>query len=117
MAYIEAFIAPVATNRRADYIAKATAMAAVFRDHGAISVTECWGRNVPDGELTSFPLSVKLETNETVVFGWIRWPSKEARDQGFDAAMQDPRMQMHFEDMPIDGKRMIFGGFDVVLDT
>lgn len=117
MAYIEMFIAPVVTSRREDYVAKAEAMAALFKDHGALGSLECWGSHVPDGEVTSYPLAVKLEEGETVVTGFVRWPSKEARDKGFEAAMADPRMQEHFADMPIDGKRMVFGGFDVIVET
>lgn len=117
MAYVEMFIAPVVTARRADYVAKANAMAALFRDHGALSVMECWGSHVPDGDMTSYPMAVKLEDGETVVTGFIRWPSREARDKGFEAAMADPRMQAQFGDMPIDGRRMIFGGFDIIVEA
>ena len=117
MTYVEAFIAPVRTDRRDAYLAKAGIMARVFKEHGALSTTECWGSHVPDGEATSFPMSVKLEEGETVVLGWMRWASRAARDKGMQAAMSDPRMQAEMGDMPLDGKRMIFGGFDVMLES
>ncbi|MEL7488560.1 MAG: DUF1428 domain-containing protein, partial [Pseudomonadota bacterium] len=71
----------------------------------------------PDGEVTSFPMAVKLEPEETVVFSWIEWPSKEARAAGMEKAMKDPRLQPGENPMPFDGKRMIFGGFETVVDV
>ena len=117
MAYVECFVAPVPSDKRDDYLAACTKMAEVHKEHGALSITECWGVAVPDGELTSFPLAVKLEEGETVVMGWIHWPSKEVRDASMDKAMQDPRMQEIFENMPLDGKRLIFGGFEKILEV
>ena len=116
MAYLELFVAPVPTANRDAYLTHARAMGALFKDHGMEKMIECWGSHVPDGALTSLPLSVKLEEGETVVAGWMRWPSKEARDKGFEAAMADPRMTEDMTQMPFDGKRMIFGGFDVMLE-
>ncbi len=79
-------------------------------------MVECWGDDVPDGKLTSFPMAVKCEENETVVFSWIIWSSREARDEGSQKAMADPRMQQAGE-MPFDGKRMIFGGFEMIVES
>lgn len=89
--------------------------AVIFKEYGALKLVECWGDDVPDGELTSFPMAVKCEENETVVFSWIVWPSRAARDDGNKKAMSDPRMQ-NMEEMPFDGKRMIFGGFETIVD-
>ena len=73
--------APVASRTSRDaYLALATKAAAVFKRHGALRVVECWGDDVPEGTLTSFTLAVQRKDNEAVVFSWIEWPSREARD-------------------------------------
>ena len=115
MAYVECFIASVPEDRREDYVDTARQMAAIHKELGALSVTECWGGHVPDGTLTSYPMAVRAEPGEVVVTGWIHWPSKETRDAAFEAMMADPRMQALFPKIPIDGKRMIFGGFEPVV--
>lgn len=93
-------------------------MATVFKDHGATSVVESWGDDVPDGEVTSLPMAVKCEDDETVVFSWIIWPSKESREAGWKTTREDPRMKdCTPESMPFDGKRMIFGGFETLIDV
>ena len=117
MSSIDGFAAAVPTKNKAQYIQHATLSAQVFKDHGALSVTESWGDNVPDGELTSFPMAVNCKKDETVVFSWVVWPSKETRDAGWDAIMQDPRMQPEQNPMPFDGKRLIYGGFEVILES
>ncbi|WP_420393994.1 DUF1428 domain-containing protein [Acuticoccus sp.] len=117
MTYVDGFVAAVPTANRERYIEHARVAAAVFRDNGALSVAECWGDDVPDGEVTSFPMAVRKAPDETVVFAWITWPDKATRDAGMAAMMADPRMQPDRNPMPFDGKRMIFGGFEVVLDA
>lgn len=116
MSYVDGFVLAVPTARREDYRKHAEDAAAVFREHGALQVVECWGDDVPDGKITSFPMAVKREPDETVVFAWILWPSREARDRGMAAVFADPRMQPHENPMPFDGKRMIYGGFVVIVD-
>lgn len=116
MSYVDGYVLAVPTKNKSDYIRLAELSAEVFTDHGALSVVENWAEDVPDGELTSLPLAVKCEEGEEVVFSWITWPSREARDTGNKAAMADPR----FKDwdpskMPFDGKRMIFGGFATIV--
>ncbi|OYW82428.1 MAG: RNA signal recognition particle [Asticcacaulis sp. 32-58-5] len=115
MSYIDGYVVPVSTDKREAYLKSAIDGAAVFKEHGAVRVVETWGDDVPEGKLTSFAFSVKLEPGETVVFSWIEWPSKEARDLGMKKAMEDPRLTE--ADMPFDGKRMIYGGFEVLLDS
>jgi uncharacterized protein YbaA (DUF1428 family) len=115
--YVDGFVIPVPKAKREAYRQIAEMAAPVFKDHGALKVVECWGDDVPDGKLTSFPMAVKTEPNETVVFSWIIWPSKEARDAGNKKAMEDPRMKLPPEGAPFDSKRMIFGGFEVLLDA
>lgn len=114
MNYVDGFVVAVANDKKEEYKKFALDAAAVFKDCGAMRVVECWGHDVPDGKLTSFPMAVKLEANETVVFSWIIWPNQEVRDKGMEKSMNDPRMQS--SDMPFDGKRMIFGGFEMMID-
>lgn len=115
MDYIDGFVVAVATDKREDYRKCAEESAVFFKEVGALSVVECWGDDVPEGKLTSFPMAVKLEPGEVVVFSWIRWPSKAARDEGMKKVMSDERMKKM--PMPFDGNRMIFGGFQVIVDA
>lgn len=117
MTYIDGFVAPVANAKREAYLQHARDASVVFRDHGALGVVECWGDDVPEGKLTSFPMAVKREAEESVVFSWVTWPSKAARDAGWKAVMDDPRMKMDAASMPFDGKRMIYGGFEIILEA
>lgn len=88
----------------------------MFKEHGALKIGECWGDDVPDGEVTSFPMAVKRKDDETVVFSWIIWPSREVRDAAHGKVMADPRLQPDKDPMPFDGKRMIFGGFEILVE-
>ncbi len=115
--YIDGFVAAVPTANRDAYRKHAEAAAVVFKEHGAVKVVECWGDDVPDGKLTSFPMAVKKQADETVVFSWIAWPSRALRDAGMKKVMEDPRIKPEFNPMPFDGKRLIYGGFDVIVDT
>lgn len=117
MAYVDGFVIAVPNANKAAYIKMAETAAMIFRDHGAIQLVECWGDDVPEGKVTSFPLAVQCKPDETVVFAWITWPSREVRDAGMKQSMEDPRMDMDINEMPFDGKRMIFGGFDVIVDA
>ncbi len=112
MNYVDGFVAAVVTSDREAYTRHCELAGAVFKAHGALAVVDCWGDDVPEGKLTSFPMAVKREPGETVVFGWITWPSRAARDAGMAAAMADARLQN--APMPFDGKRMIFGGFETI---
>jgi uncharacterized protein YbaA (DUF1428 family) len=114
MNYIDGFVAAVPTANREKYRKHAEIAAEVFKKHGALKLVECWGDDVPTGKTTSFPQAVKLEPNETVVFSWVAWPSRRARDEGMKKVMDDP--QMKGQEMPFDGKRMIYGGFETILD-
>ena len=116
MGYIDGFVAAVPTKNREKYREHATVTGAVFKEYGALKLVECWGDDVPDGEVTSFPMAVKCKDDETVVFSWILWPSREDRNAAMPKIMADPRMQPDAIPMPFDGKRMIFGGFEVIVD-
>jgi uncharacterized protein YbaA (DUF1428 family) len=117
MSYIDGFVIAVPTANREQFIGHATRFDPIFMEFGATRVLECWGDDVPEGKLTSFTLAVKREPGETVVFSWISWPSRAARDDGWKRVMADPRMQPGAAPMPFDGKRMIFGGFEVISDV
>jgi uncharacterized protein YbaA (DUF1428 family) len=114
MNYIDGVVVAVPTADKEGYRAFARKMGALFKEFGALNVVDCWGDDVPEGKLTSFSLAVKREPEETVVFSWITWASRAARDDGWKRAMADPRMQPGASPMPFDGKRMIFGGFEVI---
>ena len=116
MSYIDGFVLAVPTVNKAEYLEHARASVPVFKKYGALRMVENWGVDVPDGEQTSFPKAVKCGVDETVVFSWIEWPSKAARDKGMAAAMTDPFFQNEDSRVPYDGSRMIFGGFETLLD-
>jgi len=116
MAYIDGFVAPVLPGKREAYADLAREAAKVFLDHGAIQVVECLSDDVPHGKVTDFYRAVAASDDETINFSWIVWPSRQARDDGMARVMADPRMQPQGE-MPFDMQRIIFGGFEVVLDT
>jgi uncharacterized protein YbaA (DUF1428 family) len=115
MPYVDGFVVAVPTAKKETYRQHAEAAAAVFKEFGALNVVECWGDDVPEGKLTSFPMAVQRKADETVVFSWITWPSRAGRDEGMKKAMADKRLQM--SDMPFDGKRMIYGGFETIVSA
>ena len=114
MPYIDGFVIAVPTAKKDAYRDLAAKVGPIFKEHGALKVVECWADDVPDGEVTSFPMAVKCEPDETVVFAWIEWPSRDVRDAGNKKVMNDPRL--HPDEVPFDGKRMIFGGFVRMLE-
>lgn len=115
--YVSGALLAVPTANKQAYIEIATKMAAAFKANGALSAVECWGTDVPDGDVTSMPMAVKCAADETVVFSWIIWPSKEVADAGMGAVMSDPAMAAVMQEMPFDGKRMIFGGFEAIVEA
>ena len=117
MNYVDGFVAAVPTANRDAYRKYAEAAAVVFKEQGALSVVECWGDDVPEGKLTSFSMAVKRGDDETVVFSWITWPSRQVRDEAWKKVMADPRLQPENNPMPFDGKRLIYGGFDVLVNA
>lgn len=117
MSYVDGFVTPVPTAKRDAYLAHAQVVAVLFKECGATSVVECWGDDVPEGKLTSFPMAVKREPDETVVFSWVSWPSRAVRDEAWKKVMADPRMAPGSMEIPFDGKRIIYGGFEVLLEA
>jgi len=116
MSYVDGFVAAVPTANRESYRAHAEKARVVFKEHGALRCVECWGDDVPDGKVTSFAMAVKRKPEETVVFSWVEWASKEARDAGWAKIMDDPRMKPEANPMPFDGERLIYGGFTPIVD-
>lgn len=115
--YVDGFLLACPADRKDDYIEQARYAAAVFRDHGATRVVECWGDDVPEGEVTSMPKAVKLEAGEVVLFSWIEYPDKATRDACHKASHEDPRFaNADMSKMPFDGKRLMFGAFQSLID-
>lgn len=115
MDYVDGFLVAVPAAKQNDYRKCAEESAVIFKEYGALSVVECWGDDVPEGKLTSFPMAVKREPDEVVVFSWIRWSSKEARDLGMQKAMVDERFKAM--QMPFDGNRLTYGGFQMIVEA
>lgn len=116
MSYVDCFVAAVPTENKARYIEHATIAADIFMETGALKIVENWGEDIPDGEVTSLPMAVKAEPGESIVFSWVIWPSKEVRDAAWAAMMEDERMSEEHNPMPFDGKRLITGGFQTILE-
>lgn len=118
--YIDGFVIAVPADKRQAFIDHASKADPFFVENGAIRVVECWGEDVSNGEVTDFRRAVAAEQGEDVVFSWIEWPDKATRDAAFALMMaedfDDPRLDKAQNPMPFDGKRMIFGGFEPVVD-
>ena len=115
MTYVDGMMTAVPTANKEIYREMAEQCASVFRKHGALSYVEGWGSHVPEGKLNSMHTAVLREPDEMVVFSWVTWPSKEVRDDGMPKVFSDPEMPTHMDPMPFDAKRMIFGGFEVLV--
>jgi|SRR5688572_17242790 uncharacterized protein YbaA (DUF1428 family) len=119
MSYVDGFVLPVPNKKLDAYRSMAKKAGKVWRDHGALEFRESVADDVKVGKWTSFPRSVKLKRGETVVFSWIVYKSRKHRDAVMAKVMKDPRLakMMNIKDMPFDGKRMIFGGFKVIVEA
>lgn len=115
MSYVTGFLTPVRTENRERYVASARKGWELFKEYGATRQVETWGVDVPDGKVTSFPMAVKLEEGEVVVFAWLEWPDKATADAAWAKMMEDERMKDM--DMPFDGKRMMWGGFETIFQS
>ena len=116
MSYVDGFVFAVPNANKQAFIDYANKFDTLFMEFGATRVVECWGDDVPDGKQTDFKRAVQCKDDETVAFSWIEWPDKETRDAGMKKMMEDPRMDPKANPMPLDGARMIFGGFNPVVD-
>lgn len=116
MTYVDGFLIPVPQAHQAEYRRMAELAAAVFIENGALHVSENWGDDLMKGETTDFFRAVKAQDGENVVFSWITWPDRETRDRGNKAAMEDSRFAEFENTNVFDGKRMIFSGFQNMVD-
>src|SRR5690554_923101 len=114
-AYLDGYLLPLSTDKRDAYRDVARKAADVFLEYGALRVVEAWGDDVPDGKVTDFRRAALAKDGEGVVFSWVEWPSKQARNDAWPKLMKDKRM-MPGGEMPFDGKRMVYGGFETLLD-
>lgn len=117
MAYVDGFVIAVKKSKLEDYKAMARLGCQVWKEYGALSYVECVGDDIPYGELTSFPRAVQAQEDETVIFSWIVYDNKESRDAIMTKVMADPRLESQMENLPFDGKRMIFGGFEMMIQS
>jgi len=116
MTYVEGFVAAVPTANKDVYYKHAADAAPLFKEFGVSRMVECWGDDVPDGKVNDFKGAVQAKPDETVVFSWFEYPDKATRDAANAKMRSDPRMKNMGETMPFDGMRMIFGGFDSIVD-
>jgi uncharacterized protein YbaA (DUF1428 family) len=112
--YIDGCVTPVPANQKDAYREMADKHAAILKEYGATRTVDAWGDDVPDGKVTDFKGAVQAKPDEKIVYSWVEWPSKQARDEGWRKAMEDPRMKGM--QLPFDGQRMIYGGFAPMLD-
>lgn len=117
MPYVDGFVLAVPKQNFEAYKEMARRCSAIWKEYGALAYVECVAEDVPYGKLTSFPRAVQAKEDETVVFAWITYESREHRDAVNAKVMADPRMKPDFESMPFDAKRMIFGGFETFLEV
>lgn len=113
--YIDGCVTPVPADKKQAYVDSEKARAALLKECGATRVVDAWGDDVPNGKVTDYKGAVKASPGEKVVYSWIEWPSKEVRDKGWEKLMNEPLMQPN--QLPFDGKRMIYGGFTPLLDV
>ncbi|MGE0044326.1 MAG: DUF1428 domain-containing protein [Hyphomonadaceae bacterium] len=110
--YVDGFVVPVPKKNLAAYRKMSMKAGKIWMENGALEYHECVADDVPDGKVTSFPMSVKVKPGEVVVFSWITYKSRSQRDRINKAVMADPRLAASApKTMPFDGQRMIFGGF------
>src|SRR5262249_31933506 len=118
MPYVDGYVVPVQKKKLAEYRRLAQKAAKIWREYGALAVTECVADDVKPGKLTSFPQAVKLKANEVVIFSWIVYKSRAQRDRVNAKVMKDPRLAgMDPKKLPFDGKRMFWGGFKTLVEV
>ncbi|GAA0584049.1 DUF1428 domain-containing protein [Rhizomicrobium electricum] len=117
--FVDGFVIAVPTAAKDTFVEQANAIDAVFMELGALRILECWGEDVPDGKLTDFRRAVQATPDESIVFSWVEWPDKAARDAGMaklhEMMQTDERFDPAKHPPCFDGKRMIFGGFQPVV--
>ena len=116
MSYVDGFVIAVPKAKIDAYKAMAKLGGQVWMEYGALAYVETLGDDIPYGELTSFPRAVQATDDETVVFSWIVYKDKASRDEIMAKVMADERLKPYMADMPFDAKRMIFGGFETIVE-
>jgi uncharacterized protein YbaA (DUF1428 family) len=116
MMYVEGFVTAVPNASKEAYLAHAAKAAPLLKEHGVRRMVETWGDDIPDGRVTDFKRAVLAKSDETVVFSWFEYPSRQARDAANEKISSDPRMSGMVESMPFDGQRMIFSGFEALIE-
>ncbi len=120
MSYIDGYLIPVPRESKDAFIKHAKLADTIFTEAGALRVIECWGDDVPQGKLTDFYKAVAAEEDEAVVFSWVEWPDKATRDAAMERLeklmQEDDRMNPEKNPMPFDGRRLIFGGFQPIVE-
>ncbi|MBB6484378.1 DUF1428 domain-containing protein [Rhizobium lusitanum] len=116
MPYVDGFIVAVPKDKLEAYKALAQKGGRIWKEYGALSYVEAVGDDVPYGELTSFPRAVQATEDEVVVFSWITYESRQSRDEIMAKVMADPRLEGGMQNMPFDGRRMIYGGFKSIVE-
>ncbi len=120
MPYVDGFVIAVPTANKQEFIEHAKFMDPIFKDLGALRIVECWGDDVPDGKVTDFRMAVKATEDESVVLSWMEWPDKATRDDAMkrleDMMANDERFDPEKYPIPFDGQRMIFGGFQPIVE-
>lgn len=120
MSYVDGFVMAVPTANKQKFIEHARLADTLFTELGATRVVECWADDVPKGKVTDFAKAVQAAEEESVVFSWIEWPDKATRDAAMKIMMSedfnDERMDPKKNPMPFDGKRLIFGGFEPIVE-
>ena len=118
MIYVEGFVTAVPTANKDAYLSHAAKASSLLKDYGVKRMVESWGDDVPDGKVTDFKRAVQAKDGETVMYGWVEWPSKDVRDMAWGKMMADPRMQPDKTHPPLfDGQRMVYGGFTPIVDA
>jgi uncharacterized protein YbaA (DUF1428 family) len=115
MIYVAGFVTPIASAAKERFTEHAKGAAQLFRSYGGTRVVDAWGVDVPDGKVNDFKGAVRLEDGEAVGFGWIEYPDKATYQSAGEKMMSDPAMRA-LGDMPFDGRRMIFGGFETIVE-
>ena len=120
MSYIDGFLVAVPTAKKQEYIDHARLGGSIFTDLGATRIVESWGDDVPEGKVTDFGKAVHAKEDESVVFAWIEWPDKATRDAAMKTMMSedfnDERMDPEKNPAPFDGQRLIYGGFEPIVE-
>lgn len=119
MKYVDGYVLPVPKKNLVAYRRMAQKAGKVWREHGALEFRECVGEDLKTKIAASFPRTIKLKPDEMVVFSWITFKSRAQRDSVNAKVMKDPRMakMMDLKSLPFDSKRMVYGGFKVVVDV